>query len=96
MTRDEMMAAINDALYRDTQAGHMLPWREVAALGDALHRRLAALSTPAPVGEAERQDCIPCVTATWCDLAGRCLAECSPGDDDAPLRAVYEPPAALE
>jgi hypothetical protein len=40
-------------------------------------------------------DCIPCVTATWCDLAGRCLAECSPGDDDAPLRAVYEPPAAL-
>ncbi len=46
--------------------------------------------------EVERQDCIPCVTATWCDLAGRCLAECSPGDDDAPLRAVYEPPAALK
>jgi hypothetical protein len=52
MTRDEMMAAINDALYRDTQAGHMLPWREVAALGDALHRRLAALATSAPTREA--------------------------------------------
>lgn len=49
MDRDEMMAAINDALYKDTQAGHMLPWKEVAALGDALHRRIAALATPAPV-----------------------------------------------
>jgi hypothetical protein len=57
-----------------------------------------ALAAAPPVGKADELEalCIPCVTATWCDLAGRCLAECSPGDDAAPLRAVYEPPAALK
>lgn len=34
--------ALNDALYKDTQVGHMLPWREVARLCDAFKQRLAA------------------------------------------------------
>jgi hypothetical protein len=45
----------------------------------------------APVDTPPRgtyHDCgTACVTAEWCDLANRCLAECRPTDADAPLLA---------
>lgn len=40
----------------------------------------------------QRIACDVCRTGAWCDLAERCLAECLPTDEDAPLRAVFDGP----
>ena len=93
MTRDELMAALRDALYTDTQAGHMLPWKEVAALADALHRRIAALApegaTPAPDAIVTRR------TAFRCPECGPCGVDedgcCSTCGADAEVKAAAAP-----